>query len=66
MVPTQLKMLSPSGNALIPASALVCVRERGRGYEGGSVSGGFAEGENLKKRIGVWGAIAGGSRAATR
>lgn len=28
IVPTQLKMLSPSGKALMPASAFVCGRER--------------------------------------
>ena len=34
MVPTQLKMLSPSGNALMPASALVWRGEARRGNEG--------------------------------
>ena len=48
MVPTQLKMLSPSGNALMPASALVC---GARGGRGGSVTGkhGFAERANARR-----------------
>jgi hypothetical protein len=39
MVPTQLKMLSPSGNALMPASALVCGARGGRGGTNGGVGG---------------------------
>jgi hypothetical protein len=47
-----LKMLSPSGNALMPASALVCGWEStGRGNEAGSgtVGTGEARGKNLKE-----------------
>ena len=44
MVPTQLKMLSPSGNALMPASALVCGARGGRGGTNGGGGGGGGRG----------------------
>ena len=48
MVPTQLKMLSPSGNALMPASALVCGWKRKESGERSWVRDGRGRGEGQK------------------
>lgn len=54
MVPTQLKMLSPSGNAEIPASALVCfLGKKGNDMQISEATKGMYCGEKTTRGVGL-------------